>query len=102
MKVDLSRIEGFLRELDDLSQRKAYRLIRRLEQWPLPFLPRPHGEKVEKNLYAIRISTNSNPRLYYTMHQGAAIMLMGIYKKTEKIPHQTLEQCRALAKKIGG
>jgi hypothetical protein len=100
LRIGLSRIEGFLRELDDQSQKKAIFLLRQLEQGSLPFLPDPHGEKVEKDLYALRIMTKTNPRLYYTVHSGTAIMLSGIYKKTGRIPLKTLDHCRQLIKQL--
>jgi hypothetical protein len=53
--LDISRVEGFIKELDDMTQRKALFLMRRLEQGSWPFLPSPHGEKIEKDLYALRI-----------------------------------------------
>jgi hypothetical protein len=96
----LARIEGFLHELDDHSQNKALFLLRFLEQSPLPFLPDPHGEKVEKGLYALRVMTRTNPRLYYTVHQGVAVMLTGLYKKKGRIPKQTLEHCRQLIRQL--
>jgi hypothetical protein len=100
LKINLSRIEGFLQELDDHSQRKAVFLLRLLSQSALPFLPDPHGEKVEKDLYALRIMTKTNPRLYYTAHHGIAVMLIGIYKKKDRIPKQTLDHCRQLIRLI--
>jgi hypothetical protein len=100
LRINLARIEGFLLELDDQSQHKAMFLLRLLEQSPLPFLPDPHGEKVEKDLYALRVMTRTNPRLYYTLHQGTAVMLVGIYKKTAKIPSKTLNQCRQLIRQF--
>ena len=96
MRIHLARVEGFLQELDDQSQTKALFLLRMLEQSVLPFLPDPHGEKVEKDLYALRIMTRSNPRLYYTIQHGTAVMLLGIYKKQGRIPRKALDQCRRL------
>jgi hypothetical protein len=93
-KVDISRIEGFLHELDDPSQRKAIFLLRRLEEGLLPILPDPHGEKVEKDLYALRIASKSNPRLYYTVQHGQVTFITAVYKKSRKIPNQVLEHCR--------
>ena len=100
MRINISRIEGFLRELDDQSQKKAIFLLRQLEQSPLPFLPDPHGEKVEKDLYALRVMTRSNPRSYYTVHHGTAVLLAGLYKKTGRIPLKTLDHCRQLVKQL--
>jgi hypothetical protein len=100
LRINLTRIEGFLLELDDQSQHKAVFLLRLLEQSTLPFLPDPHGEKVEKDLYALRVMTKTNPRLYYTVHLGTAVMLTGIYKKTGKIPSKTLNLCRQLIRQF--
>ena len=100
MRVNLARVEGFLHELNDLSQKKALFLLRLLEQSPLPFLPDPHGEKVEKDLYALRVMTKTNPRLYYTVLHGTAVMLTAIYKKKGRIPRQTLEHCRQLIRQL--
>jgi len=100
LRINLARIEGFLLELDDQSQHKAVFLLRLLEQSALPFLPDPHGEKVEKDLYALRVRTGTNPRLYYTVHQGTAVMLTAIYKKSNRIPSKALNQCRQLIRQI--
>jgi hypothetical protein len=96
MQVDTQRIEGFLLELDDASQVKALFLLRLLESSRLPFLPAPHGEKVERDLYALLIMTKLNVRLYYTVVDGKAVMLCGIYKGQQKIPMRTLRHCRHL------
>ena len=100
LQLRLADIEGFLQELDDQSQKKAVFLLRLLEQSHLPFLPDPHGEKIESDLYALRIMTKTNPRLYYTVHDGTAVMLTGIYKKKGRIPKQTLEHCRQLIRQV--
>jgi phage-related protein len=100
LRIDLGRVEGFIHELDDTSQRKVIFLLRMLEEGSLPFLPSPHGEKVEKDIYALRISSRTNPRIYYTVHHGCAHMITGIYKKSSKIPISTLMLCRACVAKL--
>ena len=100
MQVDAQRIEGFLLELDDASQVKALFLLHLLEASRLPFLPAPHGEKVEKDLYALLIKTRLNVRLYYTVSGSKAVMLCGIYKGQQKIPARVLRHCRQLVTQI--
>ena len=100
-RVELGNIEGFLLELDDLSQRKAIHLLRRLEAGTLPFLPHPHGEKVEDGIYALRITSASNARLYYSVKGHRIVLLAGHYKRTRKIPREVLEQCRRRVQELG-
>ena len=100
MLVDAQRIEGFLLELDDASQVKALFLLHLLEASRVPFLPAPHGEKVEKDLYALLIMTKLNVRLYYTVVQGKAVMLCGIYKGQQKIPVRVLRHCRQMIAQV--
>jgi hypothetical protein len=100
MLIDTQRIEGFVLELDDASQVKALFLLKMLETSRLPFLPAPHGEKVEKDLYALLIMTKLNVRLYYTVVRGKAVMLCGIYKGQQKIPLRTLRHCRSLIAQV--
>jgi len=53
-----------------------------------------------KDIYALRISSRTNPRIYYTVHHGCAYMITAIYKKSPKIPASTLMQCRAFVAKL--
>lgn len=100
MLIDTQRIEGFVLELDDASQVKALFLLNLLEASRFPFLPAPHGEKVEKDLYALLVMTKLNVRLYYTVVHGKAVMLCGIYKGQQKIPLRTLRHCRHLIAQV--
>ena len=99
-RVDISRVEGFLLELDDRSLNKMLFLLRRLEKGPVAVLAAPHGEKIERDLFALRVKSRSNPRIFYTVNNGEVVALLGVYKKNRKIPVRLLRQCRAMIRDL--
>jgi len=62
----------------------------------------PLAEKVESDLFAIRIRKGGNARFFYCYDDGTAIwVLNGYEKKTEKIPLREIRQAKRLKRKYG-
>lgn len=65
-------------------------------------LSAPDAEKVEKNLFALRICTGGNARFFYAYDNGTSIWILNGYeKKTAKIPPREKRQALRLKRKYG-
>lgn len=92
----------FARTLDGLSRKKLAKAVRLLQAQG--FLRSPLGEKVDgaDGLFAIRITTDENARLFYCYDDGTTIyMLSGYTKKTDKIPRRELDHAIEIKKGLG-
>ena len=66
------------------------------------FLVAPLAEKVERDLYAIRIRKGGNARFFYCYDDGTAVWILNGYeKKSERIPLRELQQAKRLKRKYG-
>ena len=92
MKVLLldSKVEKFIRELDDITYAKVIRMTELLEQYE-NHLGLPHSKKLMKDIFELRIQGNPAVRLLYAFRDTGAIILHGFIKKTQKTPGKELE-----------
>lgn len=62
-------------------------------------LEMPFAEKVEDSLFAIRVISAGNIRVFYTYGEGDRIYGIRAYvKKTKSIPQKELDQARKILK----
>jgi len=67
------------------------------------FLVRPHAEKVEPGLFAMRIRRGGNVRVFYAYDDGETIYGLHAYeKKSQSIPSAALRLARQRARQIRG
>ena len=65
-------------------------------------LSAPDAEKVEGNLFALRICKGGNARFFYAYDDGTSIWILNGYeKKTAKIPPREKRQALRLKRKYG-
>ncbi len=61
----------------------------------------PEAEKVEKDLFAIRILTPSNIRIFYIYYGARHVIGVHAYeKKSRKIPEKELDRARKITRAI--
>ena len=85
-------VKAFVDGMSAVSQRK-YRFARQLLA-EVGYLRYPTAEKVDgfDNLFAIRILTLGNERLFYCYEVGDLVLVLhGYAKRTKKIPQRELE-----------
>ena len=62
----------------------------------------PDAEKVETDLFTLRVRVGGNARFFYCYDDGAAVWILNGYeKKTEKIPLREIRQAKRLKRKYG-
>lgn len=65
------------------------------------FLARPHGEKVEPGLFAMRIMSGGNVRVFYVYDDGVNVYGIHAYeKKSRTIPYHELVRARRMMRGI--
>lgn len=92
MKVSLldSKVEKFIRELDDQTYAKVLRVMELLEQFG-NHIGLPHSKRLQKDVYELRTQGHPLVRLLYTFHKGDYFVVHGFIKKTQKTPRRELE-----------
>ena len=97
-------VKAFVNGMSAVSQRK-YRLARQLLA-EVGYLRYPAAEKIEgyDNLFAIRIITPGNERLFYCYEVGdLVIVLHGYAKRTKRIPPAELQTAlKVMTELLGG
>ncbi len=62
----------------------------------------PDAEKIEADLFALRVRVGGNARFFYCYDDGTAVWILNGYeKKTEKIPLRESRQAKRLKRKYG-
>lgn len=95
--IELKQVSEFFLEATIENRAEYYKIIEELENTGR--LSPPFGEKVESNLFAVRIITTGNIRVFYTY--GLKDKVYGIFayrKKTQKIPLAKLKHARKILK----
>jgi len=61
----------------------------------------PFGEKVERGLFAIRLTRSRNGRVFYVYVQGDEVYGIHAYeKKSRRIPPRELDRARTIARRM--
>jgi phage-related protein len=91
MKIQFfdNSIEQFILSLEKSTIARTLRMIDLLEEFGYK-LGMPHGKKVDKNLFELRISSTQEIRIFYTFHKNIVVLLHGFVKKSQKIPKREL------------
>lgn len=97
--IPLTGVMDFM-EKQPAAVRAAYtRIIEALETDG--FAVYPYAEKVEKNLFAMRIKSGKNVRVFYVYMDGDRVFGIHAYeKKKNKIPARELNRARQTAKEL--
>lgn len=83
-------IENFIESLPIEIGAKVVRSITLLEMSG-SYLNMPHSKKVADKLFELRTRGQQEVRIFYTFHQGSAILLHGFVKKSQKTPPKEIE-----------
>lgn len=93
--IELPRVTEFFGRLPEEVQVKYEKIIDLLEEKGT--LVSPYGEKVEKDLFAIRILRPKNVRVFYVYMKDDEIYGIHAYeKKSREIPDKELELARKI------
>ena len=93
----LGRVKDFLRDQPGEVKQELNGLIFQLERDG--YLNYPNAEKVEDEMFAIRVIQTGNIRLFYVYGLNDRIYgIHGYVKKTEQIPENELKQARKMLK----
>ena len=85
-----SPVEDFIAELDVTARAKISLSIRLLANQG-PFLKPPYIKKLQNKLYELRISTEVQIRIFYTICNNEYYLLHAFVKKTQKTPLKELK-----------
>jgi len=85
-----SKIEDFLRELDETEKSKILRLIKLLRTLGYHLGP-SYSKKVAGSLFELRMSGRTKIRVFYAFRHDEAILLHAFIKKSSKIPKRELD-----------
>ena len=96
-----NKIESFI---DSLDRQVIARLLRALDLL-LTFgheLGMPHSKKVASRLFELRVRGKQEIRIFYAFHSGAAVLLHGFIKKSQRTPKREIEMARQKLKALDG
>lgn len=93
------QVKKFIKNIDDVSYAKVLDYIGLLRKYGSSLRP-PESKKVHTNLFELRIKAKVNVRIFYTFHEGSALLVYAYNKKTQKIDLKTLKHLKALLKSI--
>ena len=97
--IELPNVTEFMVSQPESVQVKYERIIDLLEEKGR--LISPYAEKVEKDLFAIRILKPKNVRIFYVYMKGDEIYGIHAYeKKSQKIPAKELNLARQILKQM--
>ncbi len=97
MKVIMpGTINDFLDSLEKSSIAKVNRLVTLLKEYG-PVVPMPHGKKIAKNLWELRIRGVQEVRIFYTVQKDTAIIFHAFIKKSQQIPRKEM---RSILRKL--
>jgi phage-related protein len=93
--IELPNVTNFIESQSESVQVKYEKLIDILEE--KGYLAQPYAEKVDKDLFAIRITKPKNVRIFYIYMKGDEIYGIHAYeKKSRKIPNRELNKARKI------
>ncbi len=87
-------VEAFVEKLEGYTYAKTLRTLDLLEQFG-NLLRMPHGKNIGHGLFELRVQGRQEVRILYAFSGKAIILLVGFFKKTQRIPRQWID----LAKK---
>ena len=93
------KIEKFINALNPETAGRVLRTIDLLEMFGHQ-LGLPHSKKVEHRLFELRVRGKQEVRLFYTFHQGEAVIFHGFIKKSERAPSKEIENARRKLKML--
>ena len=86
-------IRKFLERLDDATYAEAFRLIDMLALQEY-LVGMPHGKKIERDIYELRIISRQSVRIFYTFQDGKIVLLHVVSKKSQRLHRQDVETAR--------
>lgn len=86
-------IEKFISALEKPTLAKVLRTIDLLEKFGRK-LGMPHSKKISSNIFELRTRGHQETRIFYCFHNGAAYLLHGFIKKTQKTPKKELDAAK--------
>ncbi len=92
-------VQKLIQGLEKPSISKFSRLIDLLEQFGNQ-LSMSYSKKIGDSLFELRIRGRQEVRIFYTFHQGRAVLLHGFVKKSQKTPTREIETARNHLKKL--
>lgn len=93
VKLFDNKIERFINSLDRQVIPRLLRVIDLLEMFGHE-LGLPHSKKINSRLFELRIRGKKEIRIFYAFHSGAAVLLHGFIKKSQRIPKREIEITR--------
>ena len=98
--IETDECRAFADTMNAEETREYYHLLFLLRETGR--LSYPDAEKVEANLFALRIRVGGNARFFYCYDNGTSVWILNGYeKKTEKIPPREIRTARRLKRKYG-
>lgn len=84
------KVKRFVNDLEMPTAAKVFRMFELLERFG-HILGMPHSKHIGDGLFELRARGTQEIRLFYTFHKGAAIVLHGFIKKSQRIPKKELK-----------
>lgn len=84
------KVKQFVRDLEMRTSAKIFRTLELLERFGNE-LGMPHSKNIGRGLFELRMRGTQEVRLIYAFHSGAAVLLHGFLKKSQKIPRKEIE-----------
>ncbi|MSU75809.1 MAG: type II toxin-antitoxin system RelE/ParE family toxin [Candidatus Magasanikbacteria bacterium] len=88
-----SGLEKLIRSLQESTIAKVVRMVELLEEFGST-LGMPQSKSVARHLFELRIRGQQEVRIFYTFHNGRAVLLHGFIKKSERIPGRELNTAK--------
>ena len=98
--IETPECRAFADTMNDAESREYVHLLYELrENGRLAY---PNAEKVDRDLFALRVRVGGNAQFFYCYDDGTAVWILNGYeKKSAKIPLQEIRQARNLKRKYG-
>lgn len=87
-------LEKFIGMLEKTTIAKVFRTIDLFEKFGHQ-LGMPHSKKVDRGIFELRIRGTQEVRIFYVFCTGAAILLHGYIKKTQKMSKRELSTAKS-------
>ena len=82
--------ERFLHSLPEKTIAKTLRIIDLLEIYG-PLVGMPYVQKIEPEIYELRITGRENVRFLFTVREKSIVILHGFKKKRQKLPREEIK-----------
>ncbi len=83
-------VQEFIELVDSVTKIRILDMIFVLSQNG-PFIRAPYSKKITKNLYELRIKSQTSVRIFYTFYHNNIYLLNAFKKKTQKIPKKEIK-----------